>query len=130
LFCLGRDGPFTTCEHIFPEALGNTEERFILPARVVCDPCNNGPLASVDAALSGFQPIVMRRTQLRIPTKRGGGCRSRAGGTRRFRVQRKASSCSTNVPRAPSRGPGLAPYRDAAGHYRLENEFHYLIARA
>jgi SAM-dependent methyltransferase len=25
---------------------------------------------------------------------------------------------------------GLAPYRTPAGHYRLENEFHYLIARA
>jgi SAM-dependent methyltransferase len=25
---------------------------------------------------------------------------------------------------------GLAPYRNTAGHYRLENEFHYLIARA
>jgi HNH endonuclease len=69
LFCLRSDGGFRSREHIFPEALGNHEH--VLEPGLVCDRCNNGPLASADAALVNFQPIAMRRTTLRILGKRG-----------------------------------------------------------
>jgi hypothetical protein len=56
-------------EHIFPEALGNTE--LLLPVGVVCDRCNHGPLAEADEALSRFLPIDLMRTWHGIPSKSG-----------------------------------------------------------
>ncbi|HEU4737588.1 MAG TPA: HNH endonuclease [Solirubrobacterales bacterium] len=69
LFCRQGDGGFTSFEHIFPEALGNTE--LLLPVGVVCDRCNNGPQAEVDEALSRFLPIDLLRTWHGIPSKSG-----------------------------------------------------------
>lgn len=69
LFCRRGDGGFTSFEHIFPEALGNTE--LLLPVGVVCDRCNHGPLAEADEALSRFLPIDMMRTWHGIPSKSG-----------------------------------------------------------
>ena len=43
----------------------------MLPPGVVCDRCNNGPLAILDNALCEFLPIAMRRTTLGVPNKRG-----------------------------------------------------------
>src|SRR3954451_4065983 len=69
LVCRRGDGGFTSFEHIFPEALGNTE--LLLPVGVVCDRCNNGPLAEADEALSRFLPIDLMRTWHGIPSKSG-----------------------------------------------------------
>jgi hypothetical protein len=69
LFCRRGDGGFTSVEHIFPEALGNTE--LLLPVGVVCDRCNHGPLAEADEALSRFLPIDLMRTWHGIPSKSG-----------------------------------------------------------
>ena len=63
------DGGFASEEHIFPEALGNTE--LILPPGVVCDRCNNGVLSTLDKAVAEFMPVAMRRTMLGIQNKRG-----------------------------------------------------------
>jgi hypothetical protein len=69
LFCLRADGGFTSVEHPIPESLGNTD--LVLPKGVVCDRCNNGPLAALDQCLADFMPLKMRRTTLGIPNKLG-----------------------------------------------------------
>lgn len=69
LFCRRDDGGFTSREHAFPESLGNVE--LILPPGVVCDRCNNGPLATLDKALCEFGPISLRRTMLGVRSKAG-----------------------------------------------------------
>src|SRR4051794_3129220 len=69
LFCRNSDGSFRSQEHVFPESLGN--KTLVLPVGVVCDRCNNGPLAQVDKALCDFMPIAMRRTTLGIQSKSG-----------------------------------------------------------
>lgn len=56
-------------EHVIPETLGNAE--LVLPAGVVCDRCNNGPLAALDEALCGFHPYKAFRTLHGVPTKAG-----------------------------------------------------------
>jgi hypothetical protein len=71
LFCGRRDGGFTSREHIFPESLTTDIPEAILPPGVVCDRCNNGPLASLDEALCDFLPLTMRRLTLGITNKRG-----------------------------------------------------------
>lgn len=70
LFCRRHDGGFVGREHIFSESLGNIDE-YVLPPGVVCDRCNNGPLAAGDSELVGFEPIAMRRAELGLPTKAG-----------------------------------------------------------
>jgi HNH endonuclease len=40
LYCLDRSGPFRSKEHVIPRRLGPDADRFVLPAGVVCDPCN------------------------------------------------------------------------------------------
>lgn len=67
LFCKAQLGPFKSVEHIVSESLGNTE--LILPAGVVCDPCNNGRLAPLDQALGDFLPISVLKTFNGIPSK-------------------------------------------------------------
>lgn len=69
LFCRRSDGSFTSREHIFSEALGNHE--YVLPPGVVCDRCNNGPLARADEALANFPPIALLRAERGVPTKAG-----------------------------------------------------------
>jgi hypothetical protein len=70
LFCLRKDGGFVSREHIFSEAFGNIEEK-VLPPGVVCDRCNNGPLALADEELINFPPISLLRAERGIPTKAG-----------------------------------------------------------
>lgn len=69
LICRRSDGGFSSVEHILPESIGNTEK--MLPAGVVCDRCNHGPLSQIDRALGGFLPIEMMRTWHGIPAKSG-----------------------------------------------------------
>jgi len=69
LFCKTTEGPFSAAEHVFPESLGN--KVYILPKGVVCDPCNHGVLAGLDAELLGFDPVMMLRATLGIRTKAG-----------------------------------------------------------
>ncbi|MDP9409418.1 MAG: HNH endonuclease [Actinomycetota bacterium] len=57
-------------EHIFPEAIGNADLA-MLPPGVVCDRCNNGPLAALDQTLCAYLPIAMRRTVLGMTNKAG-----------------------------------------------------------
>jgi hypothetical protein len=69
LFCLGSDGGFMKREHPIPESLGN--HSVVIPAGVVCDRCNGGPLSVLDQTLVEFFPIKMRRTDLGIRSKSG-----------------------------------------------------------
>lgn len=70
LFCLGSEGAFASREHIFPETVGNTDLA-MLPPGIICDRCNNGPLARLDAVLCDYLPIAVRRATLGIPNKKG-----------------------------------------------------------
>lgn len=75
LYCKKSNGPFRSREHVIPESLGNRglggKDPIILPRGVVCDPCNNGPLSSLDQALINFDWIAYFRTVYTIPTKSG-----------------------------------------------------------
>lgn len=70
LFCRRRDRDFKSEEHIFPFALGNRDQ-YVLPAGVVCDPCNNGPLQNAEQTLTSFQPIKPLLAERGIGTRRG-----------------------------------------------------------
>ena len=70
LFCRRHDGGFVSREHIFSESLGNLTD-YVLAPGVVCDRCNNGPLAAGDGELIGFEPIAMLRAERGLPTKTG-----------------------------------------------------------
>lgn len=69
IYCRGTDGPFTSREHPLPESLGNTETT--LPVGMVCDPCNNGPLARIDQVFVNFMPVASLRVLQGIPNKAG-----------------------------------------------------------
>jgi hypothetical protein len=69
LFCLRSDGGFQSREHILSEALKNYEK--ILEPGVVCDRCNNGPLARLDNELIELPPVSLMRAERGIPTKAG-----------------------------------------------------------
>jgi len=69
LVCRSDDGGFVSREHPLPESLGNTE--ITLPSGVVCDRCNNGPLAVLDQGVCEFLPVKMRRTMLGVNSKAG-----------------------------------------------------------
>jgi len=69
IYCLRKDGPFTSEEHIIPEALGNDDA--ILPKGYVCDDCNNGILSRLDSALVDFPPIKLLQVQFVTHIKSG-----------------------------------------------------------
>ena len=69
LFCRETTGGFLSREHVLPESMGNTDK--VLPAGVVCDRCNNGPLSVIDQALCDFHPVKVWRTLHGIRTKDG-----------------------------------------------------------
>jgi hypothetical protein len=46
IYCLDRNGSFTSHEHVYPESFGNTE--IILAPGYVCDLCNNEILSPLD----------------------------------------------------------------------------------
>lgn len=68
LFCL-QPRPSTRPEHIIPEGLGNTEK--VLPPGVVCDHCNHGVLATLDAHLLNSPAVLWVRTVFGIRGKDG-----------------------------------------------------------
>jgi hypothetical protein len=69
MFCLRGDGVFDGREHPIPEALGNHDT--VLEPGVVCNDCNNGPLATCDGALAECPPIALLRTSQGVRSKRG-----------------------------------------------------------
>ncbi len=72
------DGGFVSREHVFSEGFGNVGEK-VLPPGVVCDRCNNGPLALADEELVNFPPISLLRAERGIPTKAGKAVESKWG---------------------------------------------------
>ncbi|GFO81538.1 MAG: hypothetical protein A49_11650 [Methyloceanibacter sp.] len=96
IFCKKRAGPFTSEEHTFPEALGNTNE-LLLPEGFVCDPCNN-VLSRLDQKLVEFAPISYLRV-MNVPlTKKGKFPHLQIGD---FRVERTGpASLLMNDPKA------------------------------
>ncbi len=81
LFCLRSDGGFVSREHVFSEAFGNVDKKVLSPG-VVCDRCNNGPLALADEELVNFPPISLLRAERGIPTKAGKAVESKWGDAR------------------------------------------------
>lgn len=67
LFC-GAEGPYTTREHIIPEALGNDESVLF---GEVCDKCQSYLGKEVEAFALRQPPIGPKRVLLRIKGKRG-----------------------------------------------------------
>jgi len=73
---LRHDGGFRSVEHIVGKSLGNqarlvgAAERVLTPG-VVCDRCNNGRLAELDAELARFPPIELMRAWHGVPTREG-----------------------------------------------------------
>lgn len=75
LYCKQSRGLFTSVEHVIPESLGNKGHNgkppITLPKGVVCDRCNNGPLARLDQALIDFELVSLMKTFYSIPSKTG-----------------------------------------------------------
>lgn len=69
IICKDHKGTFSSIEHIFPEALGNTE--LILEKGLVCDDCNNKLLSQLDDNLVNFSPVAFLRVQFVPFTKEG-----------------------------------------------------------
>jgi hypothetical protein len=67
IYCLKRDGDFSTEEHVIPESLGGDE---IVLSGCVCSTCNN-VLSQLDQTLLEFEPIAMLRTMYGPLTKKG-----------------------------------------------------------
>lgn len=118
LFCLGSEGPFASCEHIFPETVGNTGQA-MLPPGVICDHCNNGPLASIDSVLCEYLPIAMRRATLGIPNKKG------AAATVRFAEGRIEPLSAESAARGDTHGVRLidqSPRRPIAHRFEQHDD--------
>lgn len=69
IYCLQKDGGFTSEEHVYPESLGNGE--VILPPGYVCDRCNNGVLSDLDKYLIEHELFSFLRTMY-VPYTKGG----------------------------------------------------------
>ena len=69
IICRNNKGTFSSIEHIFPEALGNTE--LILEKGLVCDNCNSTLLSQLDDNLINFSPVAFLRVQFVPFTKEG-----------------------------------------------------------
>lgn len=68
IFCKSTNREFTSCEHIVPESLGNTEH--ILEPGVVCDWCNNYFARKVEASVLNSEFFTQARNRNGIPNKR------------------------------------------------------------
>lgn len=69
IFC-GRDAVSSrSVEHIIPESLGNTEH--VLPAGVVCDPCNNYFARKIEGPLLNSKYFRHLRSTMQVANKRG-----------------------------------------------------------
>ncbi|MDY0341217.1 MAG: HNH endonuclease [Coriobacteriia bacterium] len=67
IYCLDREGQFTSEEHVIPEALGQDE---LVLTECVCDACNNS-LSALDQYLVEFEPIALLRVSYLPLTKKG-----------------------------------------------------------
>lgn len=115
LFCLRSDGGFRSREHIFPEALGNQEH--ILPAGVVCDRCNHGPLSLADDALVSFPPIALLIGERGIGGKTGKARVVDVGGTQVWWSGKGELNVATNSKRVTS---GMRGFPREPGKLRLK----------
>lgn len=59
IYCLNESRSYRYAEHVYPEALGNTE--IILPPGYVCDTCNNEVLSALDSHLVNHDVISTLR---------------------------------------------------------------------
>jgi hypothetical protein len=71
LFCRKHDGGFTSEEHIISGRLAGDSSEELLPPGIVCDRCNNGPLARADRELADFEPFKLLRAQKGMGTRKG-----------------------------------------------------------
>jgi hypothetical protein len=113
LYCRSTTNEFLGEEHIVPTALGNREK--VLPPGVVCRPCNNGPLATLDQHLCDFMPIALMRVQLDV---RGRDKKPPIARCTNAHVSRDANDhifidCRTDK-------PALRPHSDHPGQHRLD----------
>ncbi len=69
IFCRRHDGGFRSEEHVFPRGLGNDD--LTLPPGVVCDRCNNGPLADVEQAFLQLPHVSLMRVTLGVESRDG-----------------------------------------------------------
>lgn len=69
IFCKRMDGGFTAEEHVLPESLIGHDTT--LPRGMVCDRCNNGPLATADKALAESALLAVQRVVFLPHTKKG-----------------------------------------------------------
>jgi hypothetical protein len=69
IFCKQDTSRSRSTEHIIPESLGNEEH--VLPAGVVCDPCNNYFARKIELPVLESDMMRLIRADMRIPNKRG-----------------------------------------------------------
>jgi hypothetical protein len=69
ILCLSKSETFSSEEHVIPESLGG--DTLVLPRGAVCDTCNNGIGARLDAYLITFPPLAVPRTMY-LPQKKDG----------------------------------------------------------
>ena len=67
LFC-NKEGPFSSPEHIIPEALGNDD---LILVEEVCDNCNQYFGKEIEKFVLGKTPFAFWRTYLGIRKKNG-----------------------------------------------------------
>jgi hypothetical protein len=119
LFCRRHDRKFASREHVFSEALGN--EKFVLPPGVVCDSCNNGPLALGDNALIGFPAIELLRSERGLPTKSKKAVAAQFGNARVYFTSPGALTVETNSPKTTRRMRGNQGEMDLIGNELTEH---------
>lgn len=68
IYCLTKEGSFTSEEHVIPEAFGNDDA--VLPRGYVCDICNND-CSSLDQYLVNFEAISLQRV-INVPFTKDG----------------------------------------------------------
>jgi hypothetical protein len=69
LFCKGSTETSVSIEHVLPESLGNIE--IVLPARVVCDKCNNYFARKLEAPVLACGAFLEHRFAGCLPNKAG-----------------------------------------------------------
>lgn len=69
IYCLSTTNSFTSEDHVLAESIAG--ETIVLPQGAVCDQCNHGVLAKLDAFLASFPPVAALRVFLLPHTKQG-----------------------------------------------------------
>jgi hypothetical protein len=121
------DGGFGSREHIFSEALGN--EEYVFEPGVVCDRCNNGPLALGDGELVNFAPIALLRAERGLATKDKHPVAAQFSNARIYYTERGAMTVETNSPKTTARMQGNTGEMDLIGN-RLTERRARLMCRA